>query len=239
MALSLLAMCQRALREKAEFNVPSTIVGNSDPSAVRLLALADRTGRDLMRLHLWQAMIQTYTFPTVASTGTYALPTDFQRFLNLTQWDRTNYTPLRGPVSAAEWEVDRSGNLSSASQIMSMFRIAANLMEIYPTPTSVRTIAYQYVGKFWIIASGGSSATKEYFTVDTDTCIFEDDIMVIGIRERFDAVAFGIPFVPSPEYQSMLGAATAADGGKSVITFGSGRLNGILGGDNLPDSNYG
>lgn len=240
MALTLLQMTQRALREKAQFSVPATIVSNTDPTAVRLLNLADRTGRALKALHAWQAMNQTYTFPTVASTGTYALPSDFQRFLNLTQWDRTNYTNVRGPVSAAEWEVLRSGNLSSASTIPSFFRIAAGVFAIYPTPSDVRTIAYQYIGTSWIVASGGSSATKEYFTVDTDTCIFDDDLMVLGIKERMEAVALGIDFVPSPELNAMTGAAIAADGGKGTITFGPpASLYGVLGGGNLPVSDFG
>ncbi len=240
MSLTLLAMCQRALREKAQFSVPSTIVGSTDPTAVRLLALADRTGRTLKALVTWQAMIQTYTFPTVASTETYALPSDFQRFINYTQWDRTQSTLLKGPISGAAWEFVRSGNVGGPNQIYSVFRVAGNLFAIRPVPTSVRTIAYQYVGTSWIIASGGSSATKEYFTVDTDTCIFDDDLMVMGIKERMEAVALGVDFVPSVEYQALIDAAIAADGGKDIIKFGPPTLlNGVMGGDNLPEGNFG
>jgi hypothetical protein len=53
---------------------------------------------------------------------------------------------------------------SVASQIFSFFRISANLFSIYPTPTSTRTIAYQYIGKNWIYPTGrGRSPTAEYF----------------------------------------------------------------------------
>lgn len=240
MSLNLLAMCQRALREKAEFAIPSTIVGNTDPTAVRLLNLADRTGRTLRNLMTWQKMVQTYTFPTVDGTETYALPSDFQRFLNYTQWDRTNYTPLTGPLSGAAWEVVRSGNVASSSQLMSVFRVAGNLFAIRPIPTSVRTIAYQYIGTSWILANGDSSPTKEYFTVDTDTCIFDDDLMVEGIRERFEAVILGVDFVPSPELQALIDAAVAADGGKGVITFGEPKwFRSVMNEGNIQDGGFG
>ncbi len=240
MSLNLLAMCQRALREKAEFSVPSTIVGNTDATAVRLLNLADRTGRTIRNLITWQAMIQTYTFSTADGTETYALPSDFISFIDLTQWDRTNYTPLQGPQSAAAWEVVRSGNVASASQLVSVWRLAGNLFSIRPVPTSVRTIAYQYIGKNWILANGDSSATKEYFSVDTDTCIFDDDLMVMGIKERFEAVINGVDFVPSPEYQALIDAAIASDGGKQVITFGPPKFwRSVSGGGNLPEGGFG
>ncbi len=240
MALTLLAMCQRALYEKAEFAVPATIIGNTDPSALRLRYLADRTGRFFHRNYFWQKLMQVYTFPTVASTSTYALPSDYQRMVNLTQWDRTTFAPLKGPVSAVEFETMRSGAIAAAAGLRSYWRLAANLFEMYPTPSSVRTIAYQYIGLYWIAATGSSTATKEYFTVDTDTCIFDDDLMVLGIKEHFDAVALGVPFEPSGELTAMIGAAVGADGAKDVISFGESNVVGsILGMDNLPETGFG
>jgi hypothetical protein len=240
MAFTLLDMSQRALRERAQFSVPASIVGNSDPTAVRLLAVADRTGNFLFTEHIWQDLIQTYTFSTANGTSTYALPSGFDRFLQLTFWDRTNRRYVKGPVSAADWEMMRSGILSAASQIQSFFRVSANLFEIYPTPTTVRTIAYQYLTKYWIVANGDSTATKEYFTADNDTTIFRDNLMVMGIKERLEAVAQGVDFAPSAEYQAFLAAGVAADGGKDAITFGPPRFTqSVLGGGNIPDFNYG
>jgi hypothetical protein len=233
-------MCQRALKEKAEFNVPATIINNQDPTAVRLQGIAERNGRNLLRMHVWQAMQNTYTFSTSNGTADYALPSDFQRFLNLTEWDRTNFRPLRGPSTPSEWEVLRSGQLSVASQIFAFFRISAGLFSIYPTPTSTRTIAYQYIGKNWIYPTGsGGSPSAEYFANDTDTTILDDDLMVMGIRERLDALLLGNPFVPSPEYAELIGATIAADAGKGVISFGNPKIiASVLGPGNVPDFGF-
>ena len=192
MSLTLLQIAQTALQERGEFNVPSTIVGNNDPTAVRLLALANRTGRWIMKQNTWQSMVSTYTFPTVAGTSDYALPSDIDRFLNLTFWDRTYYRYVKGPISAAEMELLRSSRIAMASQFYSYFRIVGNMFSIYPTPASVRTFAYQYVGKNWVVADGDSTPSKEYFTADNDTCVFGDDIMVLGLKERFQSAIDGV-----------------------------------------------
>jgi hypothetical protein len=237
MALSLLEMCQAALEENAQFAVPATIIGNTNPTALRLKRAANRTGRTLRALHAWQAIQATYTFPTVSGTETYAFPAGFHRFINQTIWDRTNTTPMSGPVSGQAYEAVRSGSVATPSEFYSVFRVAANLFSIRPVPTSARTIAYQYINKFWILATGDPSATKEYFTVDTDTCVFDDDLMTMGIRERVEAVALGVPFVPSPEYQLLIDSAIGADGGKDWLRFGEPRDE--MYGGNIPDTGIG
>ncbi len=64
--------------------------------------------------------------------------------------------------------------------------------------------------------------------------------MVLGIKERMEAVALGIDFAPSPELQALINAAVAGDGGKDVITFGPPTLlSGVMGGDNLPEGTFG
>ena len=88
--MSLLSICKSGLCEIREFNVPSSIVGNTDPSAVQLLALANRAGRSLALDHKWQRLLATHSFATFASTADYALPSDFHRFANITSWDRGN-----------------------------------------------------------------------------------------------------------------------------------------------------
>lgn len=240
MALNVLNICTRALEERAQFNTPANFYGNSDPTAKRTLRAFERTGRSLLRLHLWQRVQQTYTFPTVASTADYALPSGFQRMIALTEWDRTNLVPLVGPMSAAAWEELRSGNLTAASVVESYFRITGDLFSIYPTPTAVHTIAYQYVTSNWLMSGAASSAPdQEYVTADTNFCIFEDDLMVSGTRERYEAIVLGVDFTPSPEYTALLNAAVSADGSKAPIDFRKGKLLGTIYGEgNIQEGNW-
>lgn len=239
MGLTLLQMTQTALRENADFNVPTTIVGNTDPTAVRLLAIANRTVKALTRQYTWQAMFQSYSFPTVVSTATYALPSAFQRFLSLTFWDNTNLRTVRGPVTPALWQALQSGNLSAPIGVTKFFRVAANLFAIYPTPTAVETIAYQYIGKYAVDGNADGTADKELFTLDADQCVLSDDLMTLGIRVRYLA-SIGAPIdLELAEFKAALDAEIAADGGKDVIKFGPAFMQNPYGGGNLPESSFG
>lgn len=227
--MSLLTICQSALREVGEFSVPSSIIGNTDPTAVQLLALAQRSAKTLALDHKWQVLLTTYTFPTVAATATYALPSDFHRFANLTFWDRTNYEMVRGPVSAIEFERLRSGNMSNAA-MYKYFRLAANLFSIYPTPTAVETIAYQYYSKYFI-------TNKAAYSDDADAPLLDEDLLTIDLRWRF-LQAKGADFAhEKAEAIQRRDALLAKDGGRDMIQFGGPRVAREAG--NIPDTGFG
>lgn len=229
--MTLLSVCQTVLREIGEFTVPSTIVGNSDPVAVQLLALANRTGRTLANDYRWQVLLTNYSFTTVSGTDGYALPSDFGRFANLTMWDSTNDTRVHGPVSPAQWQFLQSSGLGGAAQFDKTFRVAGNLFEIYPTPTSADTVAYQYYSKNWI--SG-----KAAYALDADVSLIDEDLIILGTKYRF-LQAKGDAFEEEKkEYLYRLDSLQGADGGRNVISFGAPFVTADESG-NLPETGFG
>lgn len=229
--MTLLSICQTALREIGDFAVPTTIVGNNDPNAVQMLALANRAGRTLANDYRWQALLTNYTFPTVASTDSYALPNDFGRFANLTQWDNTNTTRVQGPVTPSQWQFLQSSGLGGAAQFDKAFRIAGGLFYIYPTPTAADTIAFQYYSRRWITG-------KEAFSADTDEALIDEDLILLGTKYRFLAARGDSYEREENEYLRRLDSLQGADGGRNVIAFGKSLLIGDMAG-NLPETNFG
>ncbi len=226
---TLVAIVQAALRETPGYEVPTSFVGNTNPTAVTCLALANRTGRELATEYLWQVLLVSYTFATVASTANYALPTPFRRIINNTVWDQTNKVQLRGPVSASEWNYLQNSSIAVGSPLNSYFRMAGNYIYIGPTPSSVRTIGYDYQSKYWI--SG-----KNEFTADADEPLIDDQLMILGLRWRFLQSKGDDYESVRGEYQSLLDALQAQDGGKSVISFAAPASNPY---DGLPEGNFG
>lgn len=87
-----------------ETNIPksSSYVGNTQPGAVQMLALFRKVGDALRNMPLqWTQLKRGYVFTTVTDQQSYALPGDFYRILESTQWDTTNQWPLYGPISDA------------------------------------------------------------------------------------------------------------------------------------------
>lgn len=229
MAKSLRTLCQDALKEIGMVNVPSSFVGNTNPTAVQMVALANRVLKDLQD-HKWQVVLSTHTFSTVASTSAYALPSDFESFANMTQWDRTNYEDVEGPVSPAVWEALRSSNLY-ASGIKRYFRVAAGQFEIYPTPDAADTIAYQYY-------SNQPITSKTEFSDDTDVSLIYEDAITLGLKYYWRR-AKGLDWAADErDYRRKIDIKQANDGGKPVLRFGGPALSPLSGG-NIPDTGYG
>lgn len=229
--MTLLTICQDALKEIGGINVPDTIVSNEDPTAIQLLALANRTGRELALDYKWQGLLSTHTFSTVDGTSAYAMPSDFHAIANRTAWDRTNDWKLQGPASKMAWERLQSSAITS-SGLRSWFRIQGGQFNLYPTPTSVRTIAFQYYQKTFVSESGGSD--KAAFTLDNDTARIDEDLLLLGVKFRFKAAKGLISDPERMEYESRKNALQIADKGAATIDFGGSMTQG-----GMPESGFG
>jgi hypothetical protein len=230
--MSLLTIAQTVLRETGKWQVPSTIVGNNDPTAVQMLVLANRTGRTIAQDHRWSSLLVDYTFNTAVSTVAYEVPDDFSRFASLTFWDNSNDTRVRGPVSAAQWQYLNSSGLGGASVFDKAFRIAGGQFSIYPTPTAIEVIAYQYWTRNWV------TGDKAAFDDDDDTTLIDEDLIILGVKWRW-LQAKGDAFENEKlEFMQRLDSLKGADGGRDMLRFGQQLLIGDEAG-NLPESGYG
>lgn len=224
---TLLSICHAALQQIGQFNVPTSIYGNADPTAVQLLALANLSGQQLTKRYKWQALIETHTFPTANGTETYALPSDYQKFSNITFWNRSAYERMEGPVSNSMWELLKSGNLAAVGGVQ-YFRVAANLFGIYPTPTAIETIAYQYYSREWIEG-------QTEFGDDSDEPKLDTDLMALDVRWRFLS-AKGLSWESErADFEDALAVARADDGGKDAIRLSAPPTYPL----NIPEGNWG
>ncbi len=100
-------------------------------------------------------------------------------------------------------------------------------------------MSFEYVSSYWVLASGGTSATKATFTIDSDTCIFPDDLMMAGLKmyflkaKKFD---FGAELA---EFARALSNAKAQDVPAPVRSLSPYPMPYLLGTENIPDGNWG
>lgn len=173
---------------------------------------------------------QTYTFTKVK----YALPSGFDRLLDRTQWDKTKHWEMLGPETAQQWEWLISGYISTGPRIR--WRIFDGKFQIWPFTASAEVLGYEYLKNTW--ARSSASVEKTAMTVDTDTCIFPDRLMVAGLKSRyFKAKGFPDPY--EEEFKEQLAIAFGNDQGSPTLSFAP-RVSGILiTSANIPDSGYG
>jgi hypothetical protein len=127
----------------------------------------------------------TYTGATLTiSQNVYDQPADWHDSVNRTQWDRTNHWELQGPVSSQQYQWLESGIVATGPR--RKYRIQGSTVVIWPPPSSSdtpSTLAMEYMSSYWVLSSTGTP--KPRFTADTDTTVFDPDLMVMGIKWLF------------------------------------------------------
>lgn len=177
---SLLENCQAAIEEVDGFDVPDTIFGNDDPTAVLLKRCANRVGKELARDYKWEQLKAEHTITTVDGTAGYDFPTDISRFANMTFWNDTEKWPLLN-VSDAGWRTLQSGVVVSGVRFY--FSVFGSQVNLHPTPSSAFSIKFDYYSENFALSSGGTEQSA--FEADTDTFRLPDDLLVLGTLARF------------------------------------------------------
>ena len=113
----------------------------------------------------------------------YAMPTDFDRMISDTNWDRTNHWRNLGTKTSQEWQWLQGGIISVGPR--ERYRIYNNRLRIFQALTSIYTFAFEYVSNYWVMSTGATAGDKGAYTVDSDTAIFPDDLMLAGLKFYF------------------------------------------------------
>lgn len=235
MALStLLEICQRA-SDELSIARQSAYVGGSTSDSRTLLACAQAAGRELMRAHEWGALQTLGTITTANGTSSYALASDYDRMISDTGWDRTNDWMMVGPDTP---QINRYLNESGVAQtgVRKRFRLQGTSLVIFPTPTAIATLVYEYVSGKWARSSG--SVAQAEFAADSDTTVFDADLMRAEIKWRYLA-AKGMAFDDAKAEAFMIRESRiAADLGGTSLSMSPAPGAQFIELDNLPDNSW-
>lgn len=229
---TLLSLCQDALNDVDGFELPSSIIGNTDPTAVLLLSLATRVGRELEREVKWAALETAYSFATVAATAAYDLPEDYRRFVNQTIYNVSEEQPLIGPVSGMLWADLTRGSFECG--FLYSYRVKGNRIHLTPTPTDVQTVGFDYYSKYFCTDDDG--VAQAGWLADTDLFRLDEELATLGISYRFKARK-GLPFAEEKaDYVAAVSALKFDETPKAIID-----VSGVprYAHSNIPSRNWG
>lgn len=176
--MTLLTVCQSVARDSG-FDAPASIFGNSDETAVQLLALANKAGEVLARKP-WQNLQSEYPFQTAIGEPNVALPPGYRAFIDDTAWDRSNYWQLRGSLSPQEWQARKSGVIAQSPR--SRFRLKGNFVVLDPTPAAILDMVIEYLDNRWVTSAGNRLTS---FQTDGDTVRFDEFLLQLDLTWRF------------------------------------------------------
>ena len=165
----------------------------------------------------------------------YDLPPDYETITDRTQWDKTKHWMMLGPESAQQWQWLKSGYISTGPRMR--WRILGQFFQVWPMPTTQEFLGFEYRSKGWVRTA--SDVIANSFTADTDTCIYDDTIMVLGTKllywqiKGFDTTAL------QQQYDRYLSTAKANDKGSPNLSFAPYPSEVLISWANIPDTGYG
>jgi hypothetical protein len=229
--MSLLTIIQDAAYD-LNLNSPSSVINSTDTLVLQLLSLAKRDIKDLSYRFDWQALIVEETFTSAATQVQASLPSDFLRMVDETMNNRTQHWRVLGPLSPQEWQ--RRLSLGAQVGVVNSFRIYGNSIYFYPVPPAGNSIYYEYISNKLVQAA--DDTLKATFTLDTDTCRIDENIVTLGVKWRF-LKAKGLDYSEEfRSYESALESVFGSDGARGPVDMTGSTIDWTI--PALPDGSW-
>lgn len=247
MQQSVLWVIQQAMSEMG-FPKPVEAVSAQDPTVVQMVSLFNSAGMEMVIGFPWEQLTKEFIIQTVENQASYDLPSDWDYFIDQTQWDRTNRWPLLGPKSAQEWQWLKSGVLSSGPRLR--YRVRGGKFEIFPTPavssqpttpspTFVSsTLAMDYVANTWLADGNVANTFYNYATDDSNIVLLDPWVMVKFLKMKLweskglDTSAYTKDFLGTWE------ARIGKNMGAPVLTLAPRARTFLIGINNVPEGSW-
>lgn len=248
----------RALTKPYRFTTSyTTTTGTWTTAAATITAIPSTTGLDTTYMAVGTGINQD-TFISSVDSGTqvtltqtpsaagtaaavtfaktqYSLPSDYESIVPRTMWDKSKHWEMLGPEDAQQWEWLLSGYISTGPRIR--WRLYGSYFQIWPPVSTAEYLGFEYRSNGWALSA--ASAVKTSFTVDTDTCIYPDRLMVLSTKLKyFEGKGFDTTAMYR-NYIMELEAAQSQDMSAANLSFAPRPGQILIGYDNIPDSDYG
>jgi hypothetical protein len=165
----------------------------------------------------------------------YDLPPDYESITDRTHWDKTKHWEMLGPEDAQQWQWLKSGYISTGPRVR--WRILGQYFQIWPIMNTQEYLGFEYRSKGW--ARSSSDEVKNSFTTDTDTTVFDDQIMILGTKLRYWQIKGFDTTALQQEYDRYLNVAKSNDKGDPNLSFAPYPSKVLIGYANIPDTGYG
>jgi len=171
----------------------------------------------------------------VCAQTAYNLPDDFETITNRTMWDKSKHWEMLGAEDAQQWQWLKSGYISTGPRVR--WRILDNQFCIWPIMNTQEYLGWEYRSKGWARSAAG--AVKNSFTVDSDTTVLDNRIMVLATKLKYFQIKSFDTTALQQDYQRYLSVAKANDKGAPNLSFSPQASRVLIGYANIPDTGYG
>lgn len=235
-----LSIIQNALGQLGLPVPAAAVTASTDETAQQAVRLLQWVGRRLIKPTMsnrWQVLRKTWQLTTNSVDTTYALPTDWDSFEDLTGWNFSSRLPMLGPATDPQWQCLKARNLGS-STISVIYRVRGGLFEIYNTFSTNQDLRIDYSSRAWVRKADNS--TQDFIDADDDTPLYDADLLCAGLKLQF-LIAKGFDTTAAQqEWDDLLEQALNADQDAPVLQVARADTYPLISTQfNAPDTGYG
>ncbi len=215
--MSVLTLIQQVCK-RTNVPVPATVLGNTDTQVTQMLGILEELGTDLSKRGDWEGITNEATHISLAAEdqgAIAAIAANGFRYIKMdTLWDRNDNLPI-ALMGSNTWQALKA--LASTGPRF-RYRLRGGHLLVNPTPTAGHTWAFEYLSKNWILGIDGTTY-KQYFTLDTDTILLPEDLVMLGLRWSWKKEK-GLDYAEDFEaYEWQVKTDLARDGGKETLNM--------------------
>ena len=178
---SVLNIIQDACRDVHILPIPNSLVNNNTPDIALMYRKLTTLGKMLVKDYAFQELIKEATFTSVGTTDQGNIldiaGSDFSHIIPDTI---TNERPTKVTYVSSEKEWTEFRILRPS---LPVFRLRGNRLLLLPNNYAGDTWYFEYISKNWVLSENGNS--KDTITVDTDTTVFNEELMTLGTVSMF------------------------------------------------------
>lgn len=160
-------------------------LASTEVAQVRLCGCLNAAGRELVQMYRWPHLRKVCDITAATGDGrAWTVPADFAGMVPDTFWNQTTDERICGPITADEWqEYEAEGDTPASPS----FRLIQGVVAVIPTSTVTDgdLLQYEYHGKGWVSATGGTVPTDDRATTGTDIVYFDSLLMHWALRRAW------------------------------------------------------
>jgi hypothetical protein len=155
-------------------------LGSTDPDDRQMIAIGNRVVSEIQNFWSWAELRADFLIDIIEGQTRYVLPNDFLAMIPNSCWELDGNRQCEYPVPDRRWFVYKFTNWSDGGTLR--IRKYGNELEVHD-PDSTDGFQFEYISKYSIVSAGGER--KEFFTVDTDEYLLDDQLLVLGIQAHW------------------------------------------------------
>jgi hypothetical protein len=213
---------------------------STDADFVLMADLLNSLGDDLMNSHQWTHLVLGFTFTTDGVSTSYAFPPGFQEMVNQTIWNRSTRLPGIGPLSFQQSTALQARLVNIVLNIV--FQIQGNLLTMPIAPPAAAVMTGKFLSRYWVMSATAAASThvpdKPKPTAQDDILLMDEELLVAGLKLRFDEVRGFDTAKSQDRYDTKLEAVIGKNLGAQIASLGSSGRNTydrMLDGRNVPE----